>query len=194
MMDGGGGDSNPPQGKDWFGNSLPTDDPVCNLNEDTGPDVAPPNADPAIKSAVIKIEVAITGSKAHKFGGLDQMCLPVALHVYGTASGQPALKIDEGGHVLPWSGVRTTPWSASFALTYDSTKVGKPVVNIDLLATYTPEIGINSQDFSKAGVMQMNCNILINGVSRRSFLGPESTVTLTLDKPSTVRCQATISA
>jgi len=191
MMDpGGNGGSKPPQGKDWFGNPLPTADPVCEINGGAQPDV-PENPDPNMKSAVIKVQVNITGSKAHKFGGMDQMCLPVALHVYGTADGENALKIEDGQQ-LPWNGVRTTPWDASFIVVYDSSKRGAPVVNIDLIATYTPEAGMNVTDFSKAGIVQMDCSVYINGRSRKSFLVPESRTTLTPDKSGTVHCQVSI--
>lgn len=189
------GDSKPPQGKDWFGNPLPTEAPTCPII-DQPEMVPPPPANPNMKTAIVKIEVFIIGSKAHEFGGSDHMCLPVGLHVYGTVAGQPGIKIDDGtpgGKTLPWTGIRNTPWSASFLVGYDTTKVLSPVVNVDFIATYSPMHNIDDGSFAKAGIVQMDCNVRINGRSQKSWLGPKSTVTLTGQSTQTVRCNFSIS-
>lgn len=191
-------DSKPPPGEDWFGNPLPTSDPVCNIEElNSGSDQVPPNPNPNIRTATITIQVYMTGSKAHLNGGVEQMCLPVALHVMGTVAGHPGIKIDDGtpgSKTLPWSGIRTTPWSATFVVEYDSSKIGSPVVNVDVIGTFSPSYTILDSAFQKAGVIQMDCNVKINGKSQKLKLDDKSVVrNVPSDRTSTVRCQFTIS-
>lgn len=197
------GDSAKPTGKDWFGNNLPKEDPDCPIiNGDMPVEIEPPapKMPPGWKQAIFELKVYVLGAKAHKYGGVGQMCLPVGLHVYGTVADQPGLKIDEAGtpRPLPWDAVRTTPWSSTIIVQYDATKIGSPVINLDLIANYTPGPGWNDPDLPDVGNIELSCDIMVNGrsIGITNGWGPGAPNKIVLSKigVKSVRCQLTMSA
>jgi hypothetical protein len=195
------GDSQKPPGKDWFGNPLPTSDPTCAVTGGEAPVEIPkpaPELPEGWKQAIIVLRVFVLGQKAHKFGGVGQLCLPVGIHVYGSVAGQPGLKIDEAGtpRPLPWDGIRTTPWSSTLVVQYDATKIGSPVVQINLIATWILESGIRNSDLPDVGLIELNCDMDVNGRSVRAGggWGTDPYKAIIDGKGSkTVRCEATFS-
>lgn len=194
------GDSHKPPDKDWFGNSLPKDDPSCGVTDGIAPPILTPPIPPpppGWKEAKFTLEVNVKGSKAHKFGGVGDLCLPVKIHVYGTIAGLPGMKLDVGGPApvpLPWDGIRSTPWSAFIDAQYDATKIGAPAVHIDLIATWLPEPGWGSINLPDVGVITLQCDILINGRSVRIThgWGPNNPDFAILDgKTKTAHCDLT---
>lgn len=92
-------------------------------------------------------------------------CVPIAVHVYGTQDGIPALTIFSRGvpHQLPYDANLTTPWiGTSFVLAYDPKSPrfysGAPRYNLVLQATYLAD-----RDFGDAPPTALSCAIRVTG-------------------------------
>lgn len=167
-----GGDQ-PPEGKDWFGNPIPTG-PACDARppvprqrplydprSGARPSVVPPGW------SWIVITLQLRAVFIDRTGRADvNHCVPVRVHVHASQDGNPApLKMNMGNgevSLLPYDGVQTTPWLTSyfiFAYNPKGWKGPPPTYKIDFISTYDVEFDTSGALFPD----ELVCHIGIGG-------------------------------
>lgn len=121
---------------------------ACERSEFPPPPVEPPPPPPegaippgwhravyTLQVSSIKLDLDHLGDK------IDLLyCIPVSIHVYATAAGIPGQVVEQDGslHIMPWDGLRNTPWRSSVTVAWDPATTA-PVMNFDLSARF--EVG-----------------------------------------------------